>query len=295
MKRILITGRNGFLGGAVARRLSEFPDRYEWDFLSLRRDDWRNADLSGYDCVLHLAGLAHASQKKSMIPLYRSVNRDLTLEIARMARAAGVPQFVFLSSSIVFGPPSRAGRPFVITPETTPNPKGAYALSKFEAECGLRAMETEGFRVAILRPMMVYGPGCKGNYNRLRGLVSRMNFFPDFSNLRGAIYVESLVELILRIIQGGQGGIYHPQDEFVAATADFVREIARFRGKTMHFTRVFNPFLRLLGGVSIVRRAFGSFSYRPDMTEFPQQYRITPFPESVWRTEEALLAGGKNG
>jgi len=295
MKRILITGKNGFIARALAKRLADFPDAYRVDFLDMKDPAWKEKTLSGYDSIVHAAGIAHISPKKSMEPLYRAVNRDMTRELGRKAKDAGVSQFVFLSSSIVYGGAAKPGVPRKISPSDIPRPQNAYGLSKLEAEKALLSLEDPAFSVAILRPMPVYGPGCKGNYVLLSRFAARFPVFPDFPNLRGAIYIESLVELVRLLIDSGDRGIFHPQDDTVPSTTDFVRQIARAHGKTMRFTRLFNPLLRLFGGVRIIRRAFGSFCYSPEMALYSNDYRKTPFPASVLLTEAARGKGEAHG
>jgi nucleoside-diphosphate-sugar epimerase len=281
---VLIAGQGSFIGGAVERRLSEFPERYAVAVADTRGADWKGADLSGFDSVVHVAGIAHVSPRPEMRPLYEAVNRDLAIETAHRARAAGVRQFVFLSSSIVFGSAAPAGRSREIAPLTQPAPANAYGQSKLDAEIGIRALEDGHFRAAILRPMMVFGAGGRGNYARLSHLVARAPLFPDFPNRRGAVYVEHLAELIRLLIDDGAGGTFHPQDAIVS-TADFAREIAAARGKKLALVRAFNPLVRLFGRADIVRRAFGGFHYRADMADCGRDWRALPFAECVRRTE----------
>src|SRR5699024_7026447 len=71
--------------------------------ISVRGDAWKEVDFSIYDTVLHVAGIAHVSTDEKMKDLYYEVNRDLTIEIDQVAKQAGVKQFVFLSSIIIYG------------------------------------------------------------------------------------------------------------------------------------------------------------------------------------------------
>lgn len=281
---MLIAGAGSFIGTAVERRLADFPGDYRSAVLDMRSDAWRAFDFAGFDSVVHVAGIAHVSPKPAMRALYEKVNRDLAIETARHAKAAGVRQFIFLSSSIVFGDAAPAGRDFEIAPDTAPNPSNAYGQSKLDAENGIRALENDSFRAAILRPMMVFGAGCRGNYTQLARFVGRFPLFPDFPNRRGTVYIEHLAELIRLLIDRGGGGTYHVQDA-VVRTSDFVREIASARGKRMAFPRCPNPLIRLFGRLGIVRRAFGGFCYRKDMADCGLSYQTHTFAECVRRTE----------
>ena len=226
---MLIAGEGSFIGTAVGKRLAEFPDGYSATAIDMRGDSWRAFDFAGFDSVVHVAGIAHVSPKPAMRALYERVNRDLAIEAAARAKEAGVRQFIFLSSSIVFGDAAPAGKDFEIAPDTPPAPSNAYGQSKLDAEIGIRALEGDSFRAAILRPMMVFGAGCRGNYTQLARFADRFPLFPDFPNRRGTVYIEHLAELIRLLIDRGCGGTFHAQDA-VVSTSDFVRAIARARG-----------------------------------------------------------------
>src|SRR5690625_2108945 len=103
MKKILITGVNSYVGNSFAEWINDYPNDYSVDKISVRGDAWKEVDFSIYDTVLHVAGIAHVSTDEKMKDLYYEVNRDLTIEIAQVAKQAGVKQFVFLSSIIIYG------------------------------------------------------------------------------------------------------------------------------------------------------------------------------------------------
>lgn len=197
MTELLLTGASGFIGSNVR---TQMPDSIRVTPLSVRNDDWRNVDFSKFDAVLHAAGIAHVLDGSVMDEAYHEVNCVRTLEIAEKAKKAGVGLFVFLSSIIVFGAPTPAGVHAPITPQAAPNPENAYGKSKLDAENGLRAMEADSFRVAILRLPMVYGRGCKGNYTRLASLARKCPLFPAFDNRRSMLYIENLTSLIAKIV-----------------------------------------------------------------------------------------------
>ena len=269
----------------MERRLAAFPDRYAVRSLDMHGEGWKQFDFSPFDCVVHVAGIAHVSPRPEMRPLYESVNRDLAVACARRAREMGVKQFIYLSSAIVFGDAAPAGELGEIAPETSPSPAGAYGRSKLEAEHGLRALENERFRVTILRPMMVFGKGCKGNYNALAAMARRAPLFPDFPNRRGMVYIDDLAECVRRHIDEGAGGIFHPQT-FIASTADLARAVAKAHGRRALFPRFLNGPVRMLGKSGTVRRAFGGFYYREDMADHGFAPGTLSLEDCVARTEE---------
>ena len=103
MTKVLITGAGSYVGESVRNYiLSTSPGKFEIDAVDTLGDNWKKADYGLYDAVFHVAGIAHVNADPKMEPLYYKVNRDLTIEVAKHAKAAGVKQFVFMSSQIVF-------------------------------------------------------------------------------------------------------------------------------------------------------------------------------------------------
>lgn len=173
MKKILITGANSYVGTSVEKWLLMNPCEFEIDTVDTMNDAWKKADFTKYDAVFHVAGIAHVDPKPEMAPLYYKVNRDLTIEIAKWAKKAGVKQFVFMSSEIVYHV-SRSMKPHIMTLDTKPNPNDFYGDSKLQAENGLNELACDTFKVANLRPPMIYGPKCKGNFLRLGWWLLRL-------------------------------------------------------------------------------------------------------------------------
>lgn len=287
MPELLITGGHSFIGGAVQARLRTASPEIHFTTLSLRDDGWKTADLSAYDAILHCAGIAHVDPSPSLNEQYDAVNHRLTVEFAVKARAEGVRHFVFLSSMIVFGEAAPAGMRRVIAPDTPTAPINAYGKSKLDAENALRTLERDDFAVTILRPPMVYGPGCKGNYNTLVRLARRLPVFPEFENHRSMLYVENLAELIRLVLLRRASGTFHPRDAAPRSVSEIVREICAAHGKTMRFSRALAPVVRLAGQRGLVRRAFGDMVYDSSMTDFPEDYRLFDFSEAIRRTEAA--------
>ena len=284
MPDVLITGGSGFIAAAALRRLRELPG-VRAQAASVRGGRWKDLDLSRYDCIVHTAGVAHVSPDPSLADAYRTVNFELTRDLAQKAKADGCSHFIFLSSMIVFGQAARAGERRLISPDTPPAPVNAYGQSKLDAENALHALEGDGFRAAILRPPMVYGRGCKGNYNALRSLARKLPIFPEYENRRSMLYVENLAELIAQIALSGASGTFHPSDGQPRSVSEIVRQICLCHGKTMRFSRILAPLVTLAGGRGVVRRAFGDMAYDASMPDFPGDYRRFSFEEGVRRTE----------
>src|SRR6201999_2993225 len=94
---------------------------------------WRAA-LAGVDVVVHLAARVHRQNEAQEVNLYRSVNIEGTLHLARCAVDAGVRQFVFVSSVLVHGRSNDGRAPFTENDALTP--RGLYGMSKAVAEDG---------------------------------------------------------------------------------------------------------------------------------------------------------------
>lgn len=266
MKRVLITGAGSYVGTHIMQRLQEEPDKFEVQELSVKGDSWKTFDFSKFDVVYHVAGIAHVSTDPSMKSLYMQVNRDLTIEVAQAAKAAGVKQFIFMSSAIVYGDSVPAGTGKPITLETKPNPANFYGRSKLEAEEGLQALEDENFRVAIVRAPMIFGAHAKGNFPTLVSLARKFPFFPDIKNKRSMIYVGNLAEFITALIATEAKGTFMPQEADYICTSKLVEQIGKTSDKRIVLTKLFNPFIKgPLKTNSYVMKAFGDMYY--DLSE----------------------------
>ncbi len=258
MKRVLVTGNTGYIGGSLLAYLKGIPAEYEAEGLSLRGEAWKAADFARYDAVVHCAGLAHVRETAENAHLYYEIDRDLPLALAERAKAAGVGQFVFLSSLSVYGMDEG-----VITPETEPRPTSAYGKSKLEAERGLQAMETEAFRVAILRPPMVYGPGCKGNYQALEKLARRLPAIPSYVNRRSAVSIDRLCACVRAALDTDARGVSVPQNERYLCTCAEIARLAAEAGRRVPVTGLLNFGPALLRRCTKRgRKAFGDLIYR---------------------------------
>lgn len=279
MKRILITGKNSYIGRSFEKWVSQWPDKYKVDSISLRHESWKEKDFSKYDVVFHVAGAVHIKDTKDNQNLYYSVNRDLTYETAQKAKEDGVKQFIFLSSMGVYGIENG-----VINKSTPPMTKSAYGRSKIEAEELLNELSDDSFIVSILRLPIVYGKGCKGNYPRLSSLVLKIPIFPKVDNIRSMIYIDNLSEFVKQLIDNNRGGLSFPQNDEYMNISEMVRLIAEARGKRLRMTKLFNPLLRILN-ISIVNKVFGNLVYEKSMSEYEGKYGICDSKESIFRTE----------
>lgn len=285
MKRILITGAGSYVGVNVENWLKKTPEVFIVDSVDTFGDNWKKADYSQYDVVYHVAGIAHVNADPKMEPLYYQVNRDLTLEIAKYAKACGVKQFIFMSSMIVFHE-SQSLKTEMLTKDTRPNPNGFYGDSKLQAEIGLKALECETFKICILRPPMIYGPNSKGNFLRLGWLATKTPVFPAWHNQRSMLYIDNLAEFVKQAVLRELSGIYYPQNKELADTVEIVRFFAKKYHHGIWISRIFNP-LVWLGSpfVQPLNKMFASYYYDPTMSQVDFDYQVVSMEESLNRLE----------
>ena len=285
MKRVLITGANSYIGTNFEKRAAEFYSSEisveTLDMLENSKKNWREKNFSGFDVVFHVAGIAHADsghETEEKNARYFSVNRDLAVETAKKAKADGVKHFIFMSSMLVYENSQER-----INIDTMPNPKSCYAQSKWQADEKIRELSDENFIVSIMRPPMIYGKNCKGNYPLLSKIAKVSPFFPDYKNERSMCYIENFCEFLCQIIIKTRGGIFFPQNSEYISTSNLVKIIARAAGHKIFISKIFN-FLVALGlkfKISKVKKAFSTLTYDKAMSEYDFDYRVKDFEASI--------------
>lgn len=279
MKKILITGKNSYVGTKFMEWVSQWPDEYQVDAISVRGDEWKQHDFSEYDSVLHVAGIAHIKETKENRELYYKVNRDLAFEVAGKSKNAGIPHFIFLSSMSIYG--LETG---VIDKETVPIPKNAYGKSKYEAEKLIKELEDEHFKVAIVRPPMIYGPDCPGNYARLSKLAKITPIFLEVKNQRSMIFVDNLSMVLERIISERVTDIVKPQNLELINTSKLVRDIAKLNGKRILMLKV--PKLCLLKlNIPTLNSLFGNLYYEESNNLF-ENSKLESYENALIKVEK---------
>ncbi len=289
MKKLLITGAGSYVGTSVEAYLKQWPESYQVSCVDMIGEGWRKESFADFDSVLHVAGIVHQAQSKNdpaQAALYERVNTRLAIETAKKAKAEGVRQFIFMSSESVYGLDSPMGRTITITTDTPLAPKDNYGRSKLEAEKGLEKLASLDFKVLILRPPMIYGKGCKGNYQKLAALAKKLPVFPYVDNRRSMLYIENLAEFIRLAVDDCAEGLYCPQDREYVNTARMVSLIAKCHGRKILVIRGFAWALKLLRPVTgMVDKAFGSLVYDHRLSDYPSKYCVTDLETAVQATE----------
>lgn len=273
---------------------------YRIDAVDTMGDNWKKADYTKYDVVFHVAGIAHVNADPKMEPLYYKVNCNLTIEVAKHAKAAGVRLFIFMSSQIVFHE-SQSLKAEVLTAETKPAPNGFYGNSKLQAENGLwnlvknqkenstRSQGGNQMKICILRPCMIYGPNAKGNFSRLAKLACKTPVFPEWHNKRSMLYIDNLAEFVKQAIERELEGTFYPQNRELADTVEIVRYFAKEAGHKIWITKLLNPFV-WMGSLVLqpINKMFATYYYNPKMSKMEFDYQLVSFEESLKQVADSL-------
>jgi UDP-glucose 4-epimerase len=294
-KKVLVTGTSGYIGTSFKQYVEEkngnMPQNlWHVTFVSVRNENWKEMDFSEYDVILHSAAIVHKKEEPGMEQLYFNVNYKLTKELAEKAKkdmaeataktgANHKIQFVFLSTMSVYG--KVLGR---ITAETKTAPANFYGKSKLAAEEALLELADEDFIVSIVRPPMIYGRECTGNYRLLEKLAVKIPFFPKTNNERSMLYIDNLNEFFRLVMEKNAGGIFCPQNAEFVNTSDMVEVIRKSYGKCGVTIPGFGWLLNLLAGkISLFAKVFGTLTYEKEMSVYEEvgNYQIVNFEESI--------------
>lgn len=256
---IIITGKNGY----VAQRLNTFLSKSETiSVKGLKKE--QITFLESKEIVIHTAALVHKNEKEQSENAYLEINTNLSYELALRAKQAGVKQFIFLSTMAIYGDVDGE-----ITQYTQKKPITWYGKSKLAAEEKILKLQDEHFKVAIVRPPMIYGPSCPGNYTMLRNVSRRSPVFPAIDNKRSMLFIDNLCEFIFQIIKHQDFGIFHPQDPQYIKTSIMVKEIAKIHKRSVNFSKLAGKLLKLvIGNTKVFQKVFGDLYYVKELSAY---------------------------
>ncbi|MBR0904508.1 NAD-dependent epimerase/dehydratase family protein [Bradyrhizobium liaoningense] len=245
---VLVTGASGFVGrhltpalareGWSVRRAVRSPKGIDDEVVvgSIGPETGWQAALEGADAVVHLAARVHHTREKNADQIYRDVNIAGTLHLARCAVAAGVRQFIFVSTVLVHGRSNDRRAPF--SEEDVLTPRGLYGLSKAEAEAGLKTLARDNdMNISVIRPPLIYGAGAKGNFALLTRAVDLGLPLPfgAIRNHRAFLAVQNLSSFILHRLGRpdpvSNFEIFLVADREQVSTAEFIAHLAKASGK----------------------------------------------------------------
>ncbi|WP_116138708.1 UDP-glucose 4-epimerase family protein [Trinickia diaoshuihuensis] len=270
MKRIVVTGANGFVGRALSSRLLESGHavtgliRSDTDCIDgVRRwvhaePDFRElaqawpAELDP-DCVVHLAARVHVMRDASTDPLaaYRTTNVEGSLRVARAARERGAKRFVFVSSIKALAERD-GGR--ALRESDPPRPEDAYGRSKQEAEAALREFGARtGLEIVIVRPPLVYGPGVRANFLQLMGAIAKGIPLPlgAIEVQRSLVYAGNLADALVACVEDPRAAneSFHVTDGHDLSVSELAAAIGRHLHRRARLWRIPVPWLRAAGNV----------------------------------------------
>ncbi len=170
--------------------------------------------------VINFAAIVHNS--KAAPELYQKINYELPLFLAQKSTEAGVYLFIQISTIAVYGSSA------IINIDTPKKPENPYGESKLQAEKALVQLETETFRVCIVRPSMIYGAGAPGNMLRLIRLVQTGLPLPLRNAIaqRNFLYINNLVFYLSYLVTNKLSGEFILADNKGVSTADLIGYIA---------------------------------------------------------------------
>ncbi|MFW3496697.1 NAD-dependent epimerase/dehydratase family protein [Aerococcus viridans] len=287
MKYILITGKNSYIGTKVSEWLLQFNNEYIIDKISVRDNLWKKSDWSKYDVVFNVAGKAHQKETVENKNEYYDINRNLSISIAKKAKLDGVKHFIQLSTMSVFGVSEG-----IITRTTPEQPLSHYGISKLQADTEILKLRESSFKIAIIRPPMVYGSDSPGNYQKLSKFATKVRVFPKINNYRSMIHIDNLTECVRIIINKELEGFFYPQNSDYVNTFELVNQISKTRKINLLVLPNFLNWTKLVSFiVPQAKKVFGNLIYDKSMSDIfidgnkHLNYTIRDFEESVKLTE----------
>lgn len=282
--KILVVGKNSYIGNHIDNWLTKHG--HQVTQLDVLDDEWKQFDYSEYNSIVHVAGIVHQPKCKDW-ELYKSVNADMPIAIASMAKEQGVKQYIYFSTMGVYGKEKKLKRNII--DETTPlHPDGMYGRSNYMAEEGLAKLQDENFNVAFVRPPSVYGKGCRGGYiTGFASIVRKLPIVPiAYENVKQSfIYIDNLTELVRMLIERQVSGIFCPQDDKAVNANELLESITKGLGKKSRKSRLLGYGVYLLSFLPIVKKAYGGIEYSSSLSTIKDvDYVVVPFEDGMRKT-----------
>ncbi|MCF6339835.1 MAG: NAD-dependent epimerase/dehydratase family protein [Sulfurimonas sp.] len=285
MKNILLTGSSGFIGTYFKKK---YVDKYNINLFSFLNDTLEELDLSAIETIIHLSALVHQMGGATKEE-YEKINLKQTIELAKKAKESGVNNFIFMSTVKVYGEETDT----VYSENSECNPKDEYGKSKLKAEQELQKLNSDSFKVSIIRTPIVYGYRVKANIKNLISLVSKVPLLPfsDINNRRSMVYIGNLCHLIDIILEKQPNGIFLASDDKSISTTQLIKIIVKELNKKMYLIKIpfFKEILKLLKP-SFYKRLYESLEVDNSKTKIFLDF------ENLYSVEDGIkfMIKGKN-
>lgn len=288
----MLTGASGFVGGHLIDELSK---TYELHAVSTKKKsiqgiarvyNWGELELINdtFYGVVHLAGLAHDTSNTRKESEYFEVNRDLTARLVKKAKDWEITSFIYLSS-VKASVDSTSD--IILTEDVSSEAKQVYGRSKLAGEQEI-LKNTEDFKKVILRPVMIYGKGQKGNLKSLeKFIIKRLPFpFKHWRNRRSMLYIGNLTSTITQILRHPiDSGVYFIADDQATSTVELLKYIGNGLSTQPRFigipNSVISAFKKVLPGKldKLADKLLGSLEV--DTTKLKTALKIKQMPYST--------------
>lgn len=286
--RVLIIGKDSYIGTHLKNWLENrnmIIDEFDAKHKSIE-----TLQLSDYEVIIHVAAIVHRKDIQDW-SIYQSINADLPVQLAKIAKEEGVKQFIFISSMAVYGIEKNLKKCCVIDEKTGYNPNTMYGKSKLEAEKGLIQLQDNKFRVSIIRPANVYGKGCRGNYIKMFCKITKaIPVLPDvYRNIKqGFLYIDNLCALVSMLIDNCATGVFPAQDKEMISSIELMEIISNILELKKRSSKSIG-FIFSLFRVSPVTKLFGGVVYDEEYCKVPfGDYQIVTFHDGMRKTLENI-------
>ncbi|MEX2948686.1 NAD-dependent epimerase/dehydratase family protein [Staphylococcus warneri] len=283
-ERVLITGKNGYIGNQLERYLVNFG--YQVERLDMKSLNWKNYDFTEFKVVIHLAALVHNNMPHASMLDYMNINYHKSLDLVEKAKAEGVQQFIFFSTMSVYGEEGKLNKSVEISKDTPCRPETMYGKSKWLAEEKIKTFANENFIVNIVRPPMIYGKNAPGNFLKLIKVAQLMPIFPKINNKRSVLYIDGLCEHIKYLMHLRRNTITHPQNQTYMQTNQALWHIREAFGKKVKIIEMPIPtfVLNHLSQIRVINKIYGNLTYAMDIDGNLGEKQTKPFKQTIRET-----------
>lgn len=280
-RNVLVIGKHSYIGRNFISYCNENNKQDEMihiHAISGKNKEYEKEDFSRYDCVILLSGIVHV---KADSQLYYEINNKMAVDIAKKAKLSNVKHFIFLSTIAVLG--ERLDNKTNID---KPMPCNDYAKSKCLAEESIMSLNSSEFLVTVVRPPMVYGKGCPGNFSRLVKLIEHVHCFPNVKNERSAIYITNLCSFLYQIVYRPMSGVFVPQNSEYLSSLDIAIIISK-KKRIILLKGIRWIIYGMMPVIKPISKMFGNYRYPLDLSHFDDfNYQRVSTKESIEKSLE---------